>query len=431
LALISAGQIRAQQYPLRYLYDQYKYTVNPSALKIGEGVGLHASFGNDWYNEANNNTFYGFGVEGGFFYGKMGLGLVFTQENTGILIRTNVKLEYAYRVRLKAEHWLTFGISGGFDNMGQRRSRIITGDYDDPLIGENQNGFLCGFGLNYHWKELDIDVAIPSYNTLNKKHVPVFASASYRFKLVDDWGLKPIAMYSELNPNIHLIDIRVQALYKDYVWFQAGYRTSNELVFAAGGGYKNFTLDAAFGFPLLGYKDLNKGNLEVILGYRFANATIKKSRREQQKQMQESISKVSTDINVLKENDEKQAEEFRKITESITVLNRELESELKDNLNEIKESVQSIKQEELEVDESKIIDKQYFVVVFSTKTREDADRIVQRMAQQQVKGEIIKDANKSFFYVYTETFENLHLAVEQSKKEKERGFSGAWVLIVK
>jgi hypothetical protein len=53
------------------------------------------------------------------------------------------------------------------------------------------------------------------------------------------------------------------------------------------------------------------------------------------------------------------------------------------------------------------------------------------MAQQNVKGEIIKDAQKSFFYVYTETFDNLNAAMEQSKKEKERGFTGAWVLIVR
>jgi type IX secretion system PorP/SprF family membrane protein len=425
------GQLSSQQYPLRYMYDQYKYTVNPAALKIGEGVGLHASFGNDLYNEANNNTAYGFGIEGGFFYGKMGLGLVLSQENIGLLSQTNVKLEYAYRVRLKAEHWLTFGISAGFNYMGQQTSRIITGDYDDPLIGESQKGFVGGFGLNYQWKNLEIDAAIPSYNTVNKEHVPVFASLSYHFKLAQDWGLKPLIMYSELNPNIHLLDVRLQALYKDYVWIQAGYRTSSELVFAAGGGYKGFKIGAAFGLPLSDYKELNTGNLEIILAYRFTNAVVKKSRKEAQKQTQESISKISTDVTALKDNDEKQAKELEKITQSLTALNKEIQNELKGNLHEIRESVQSIRKEELEVDESKIIDKQYFVVVFSTKTREDADRIIQRMAQQQVKGQIIKDAQKSFFYVYTETYDTLNAAMEQSEKEKERGFTGAWVLIVK
>jgi type IX secretion system PorP/SprF family membrane protein len=431
LTMAMAGQTQAQQYPLRYMYDQYRYTVNPAALKIGEGVGIHTAFGNDWYNEASNNTFYGLGVEGGFFYGKMGLGLILSQENIGLLRHSNVKLAYAYRVRLKAEHWLTFGISAGFGYTGQHTSDIITGDYSDPLIGESQKGFLGSFGLNYHWNNLDIDAAIPSYNSINKAHVPVFLSASYRFKLAEDWGLKPALMYSGLNPNIQLLDIRLQALFKDYVWIQAGYRTSNECVFAAGGSYKNVSLSAAFGFTTSDYSELNKGNLELILGYRFSNATIKKSNREQRKQTQESISRISTDMNALKSSDDKQARELEKINAAIVSLNNELQSELKDNLNEIKESVQSIRREELEVDENKIIDKQYFVVVFSTKTRDDADRIVQRMARQNVKGQIIKDSQKSFFYIYTETFDNLNAAMEQSSKEKERGFSSAWVLIVK
>ncbi|MDR1792158.1 MAG: PorP/SprF family type IX secretion system membrane protein [Bacteroidales bacterium] len=434
LVAIFTQSIDAQQYPLSYMYDRYKYTVNPAALRIGEGVGLHASYCNDWYNNAYDNRFYGFGAEGGFFKQNMGIGLVLTQENSGLLAQTNIKVSYAYRVQLKEEHWLSFGISAGYSHLGLRKVDMYKGlgfDETDPLIGMSQNGFFGAFGLQYKWKALEIDAAIPTYNTINKKHVPVFGSISYTFKIKEDWGLKPILMYNFLNPDMHHIDGRLQASYKDYAWLQVGFRNTKELVVAAGGEVKNVQIGAAFGFNVGSYNQLNQGNLEVVVGYRFANAVVKTTRSEKDATTRSHISKITDDVSTLKKANDKHSKELEKINTSIAELNEQIRTELKNSLTEIKEEVQSIRKEDIVVDETKVLDKQYFVIVFVTTTQEDADRIVNRMAQQKVKGQIIRDARKSNYYIYTETYDNLQAAVKQADKEKSRGFSGAWVLVVR
>jgi type IX secretion system PorP/SprF family membrane protein len=419
---------------MSYLFDQYKYTVNPAALRIGKGVNLHGSFCNDWYKEASANRFYGLGVEGGFFKQNMGLGLVLTQENAGFLAQTNVKLAYAYLVKLSENNFLSFGISAGYSHTGIRKGEIFKGlDFDesDPLLALKQDGFIGAFGMQYRWKELELDVAIPTWNTINLKHIPLFASFSYNIKFKENWGLKPVLMYHYLNPNMHLVEGRLQMSYKDYFWLQAGFRSTKELVVGIGGEIKHFQIGAAFGFNTGEYNTISRGNFEFVLGYRFVNAVVKNTRSELDESTRKNITTISKDISSLKEDNNKQITELQKINSSIAALNQDILRELKESLNEIKEEVQSIQKEDLVVDETKVLDKQYFVVVFSTTSQEDADRIVNRMAQQQVKGEIIRDSKRSHFYIYTETYDNLQAAVAQATAEKARGFTGAWVLIVK
>lgn len=435
LFLAMGTMVKAQQYPMRYMFDQYKYMLNPAALSVGEGIGLNGNFSSNQFDGTSNNSLIGFGVEGGFFYNNMAIGLTFAQELEGILQNTNAQLQYAYRVKIQENHLLTFGISAGMVYQGQKTDEILTGDYSDPLIGESYTGFAGGFGINYQWKGLALDVSIPSYTTINSNDIPLFASASYNIPVAKDWAIKPIAMYSAMNPeNDNLFDFRVQGSYKNYAWLQAGYRTSEELLFAAGGEYKDFKLGFAYGFNLSNYGDLNKGNFEIVVGYRFKDGKMEKHKSQKQvnTETQESLSKISTDLSDLKKNDEKQNQELEEINTSVKKLNDDLNKEFKGSLNQIKEQVQDIQRSDLEqVDETKIQDKGYFVVIYSTKTLDDAQKIVERVKKQNVKSFIVRDTRRNYFYIYTEVFNELNPALEQSKKEREKGFSGAWVLVVK
>jgi type IX secretion system PorP/SprF family membrane protein len=397
---------------------------------------LHANYSHNQFKGAYNNFLGGFGIEGGFIYENMGLGLTFFQNNEGILKNTDVKLMYAYRARFAEKHWLTFGLSAGVASLGQNTNKIITGDYSDPLIGQTQTNFAGGFGINYCWKEeLEIDFAIPSYNLINKKHVPLFASLSYNFKLAEDWHLRPIVMFNEINPQMNLLDVRIQPAYKDNVWLQIGYRTSKELLFAAGGGAKNFNIGVAYGFNLSNYNDLNKGNVEILLSYRFEKA---KLRKHQPQDIDTRLSNIDANISKLAKENEKQTREIEQINKSVQNLNDELLNEFKGSLNEVKESMMSLQKDEVEivktntnVNEPGIVGKAYFVVVYSSTTREDAEAIVYRMSKQNVDGYIIKDSKRAFYYIYTTALDDLRTALTQAEKERKRGFSGAWVLILK
>ena len=431
LAILVIQQVAAQ-HPMRYMYDQYKYMVNPAGISIGKGVGVNANYSHNQFKDIYNNYLIGVGIDGGFIYENMGLGLTFFQENAGILKNMDVKLSYAYRLRLAEKHWLTLGLSAGVIYQSQNITKIITGDYDDPLIGQNQTNFSGGFGINYRWDDkLEIDFSIPSYNLINKEHVPIFASLSYNFALAENWKLKPVLMFNEINPQMNCFDIRLQPSYKDAVWLQVGYRTSKEVLFAVGGMYKNASLGAAYGFNHSNYGDLNKGNFEVILAYRFENAKMKKSQPQSQEEINRKLKEIDANVAKLQESNTKQTQELEQINQSVQKLNDELRNEFKGSLNEIKESVMSIQKDEVEVNEPRIVGKTYFVVVYSTATSEDADAIVYRMGKQNIEGHVIKDSKRTFYYIYTSAFDDLYTALAQAEKERKRGFSGAWVLILK
>ncbi|MDR1878472.1 MAG: PorP/SprF family type IX secretion system membrane protein [Bacteroidales bacterium] len=422
--------VEAQQYPFRYMYDRYTYMVNPASLGIGEGVGLNLNYSNNCYGALFDNHLVGLGIDAGFMNRNMGLGLVFWQEVQGILRNTNVEVEYAWRAKFTDEHYLSLGLGLGIGYQGQNVSNIHTGDMSDLLIGDSKTAFMGSFGIAYRYKGFRLEASIPSYSMINRDFVPIFALASYNFKLREDFGLKPVVMLDMLRGS-SLVDARLGFSYRDHCWIQGGYRTTGEAVVAVGGGGKGFQAGVAFGFNTTSLGDVNKGYMELTVGYRFANAKVypSGSARNLSQGYETSLSAIRTDLDKLKDDNSKQVSELEKINKSLSTLNEEITKELQSNISEIKEQIQSIQTEDLEVDENRIIDKQYFVVVFSTKTSEDADRIIGRMAQQQVKAEKIKDGKRSFFYIYTSSFDNLQDALKQSEKEKQRGFSNAWILV--
>ena len=425
----------AQDIPLNHLYNRYKYTVNPAALSIGKGVGLNLNYANNQFSEINPVQKFGFGIDAGFLYDNMAIGLQVSHEELNVLQRTNAQFMYAYRFKFKNESHLTLGASAGFSLQGINTKTLYQGsgfDMSDPVLGMTKTNATFGFGINYIYKSFELDVAAPSYSLINKRNVPLFASASYNFQLHDNWTLKPQIMYNGLFPAQHVADVRLLTSFKDIVRLEVGYRSTNEFVFGAGVGFWNFRLDYMCGLNFGKFGQINNGIHEVVLSYCFKNAKLEK-RQQSQEEINRKLGEIDANVSKLQENNQKQTQELKQINQSVLKLNEDLRNEFKNSLNETRESVVSVQKDEMELNlnEPRIIGKAYFVVVYSTSTREDADAIVYRMSKQNVEGYVIKDSKRAFYYIYTSACEDLHTALAEADKERKRGFSGAWVLILK
>ena len=425
----------AQDVPLNHLYSRYKYAINPAALSIDKGVGLNINYANNQFSEVSSVQKFGLGVDGGFLFDNMAIGMYLSREELNIVQRTNAQFMFAHRFKFKSESYLTLGLSAGLSVQGLNTKTLYQGsgfDMSDPVLATNKINAVFGFGANYVYKNLELDLAIPSYSLINQKNVPLFAAVSYSFLLKDDWTLKPQVMYNGLLPVQNLVDVRLELFYKERVWLEVGYRSNNEILFGAGVGFYNFRIDYMCGLNFGKFGQVNNGIHEAVISYRFKNAKLKRQSSSQQKEISRKLNEIDANVSVIKEDAKKQTRELEQINKSVQSMDNELRKELKGSLNEIKETVQRLGKEEIEqVDESRIKSTNYFIIVFSTTTMNDAEKIVARMNKQGEQGYILSQTNKKHYFVYTHVKDNFDDAMDVMNEERKRGYSGAWVLIVK
>ena len=425
----------AQDIPLNHLYNRYKYAVNPAALNINKGIGANLNYANNQFSEINPIQKFGIGVDGGFLFDNMAIGLYLSREEQNILHRTNAQLSYAYRLTLSNENFLTFGLSAGLAVQGINANMVYQGsgfDMSDPALDDTKSNAVFGLGINYTYKAFEFDLAAPYYSLINKNNVPLFASVSYAYQLENNnWTLKPQVMYNSVLPAQNFADVRVQGIFKEKYWVEAGYRSTNELLVGVGTELSNFRFDYMCGLNVGKFRHTNNGIHELVVAYRFKNTKL--DRKDSRAVRNEKALEVLTsEIEEIKEDGKETTRSIGELNQSVKKLNEDINEELKGQLSAITETVQSLQKDEVTyVDETTIRSTSYFVIVFSTTTIDDAERIVERMKKQGETGQIISHTKRKHYFIYTQVRDNLNDALETMNEERKKGYNEAWVLVVK
>lgn len=417
--------LSAQSVLFQQLSSQYRFTVNPAAIRIGEGVGIHLNYTGTHNYDMNTLHKAGLGVEGGFIGKNMGIGLVVGSDIQNVWHRTTAQIQYAYRAHFTNEHYLTLGISVGLSGEGINIAKIndVEGfDMSDIALQNNKTNVCFGFGLNYRYKHFVLDFSIPAYALLNKTSVPLYAAAAYTFDLNNKWMLTPEVMYNGLTPAQHFGDIRMQVKYDNKYWLELGYRTQNELLIGIGGEYANVSLAYMYGVCLGKLTHTNRGQHEVVLAYRIPKAVIDMN-NTRAKRNERALTSISTNVEHIKAAESNNSETLKKMVDEIS-------QNFKSDIGDLHTDIMSLRQSDT-VDVNKVLTTKYYIVVFSTTTIEDAQRIVARMAKQGEHGQILSHSDKKHFFIYVDMKDNLDDASEAMEKERERGYKDAWILILK
>ena len=138
----------AQDVPLNHLYSRYKYAINPAALSIDKGVGLNINYANNQFSEVSSVQKFGLGVDGGFLFDNMAIGMYLSREELNIVQRTNAQFMFAHRFKFKSESYLTLGLSAGLSVQGLNTKTLYTGsgfDMSDPVLATNKINAVFGF----------------------------------------------------------------------------------------------------------------------------------------------------------------------------------------------------------------------------------------------------------------------------------------------
>jgi type IX secretion system PorP/SprF family membrane protein len=242
LALVSLGEVSAQQDPH---YTQYMYNmnvINPAYAGSKENLSMGLLYRKQWVEIEDAPTTATF--SGHMPIGRnVGLGLSFISDKIGPVEENNVYADFSYTLNLGGEHKLAFGLKGGltFHNVGLFSD--INGTLpqpDDPAFSENINNTYLniGTGLFYYTNKYYVAFSVP--NMLKSKHLDLrdsgevrefgsevshyFLTAGYVFDLSANTKFKPFAMLKSAFNAPTSLDVSTNFLFYEKFEIGATYR---------------------------------------------------------------------------------------------------------------------------------------------------------------------------------------------------------------
>lgn len=144
VVLSFAGKAIAQQRPVQSLYMFDPVLINPAYA--GSQVQLSATtiYRNQWVNlEGAPKTVTG-SVHSSFADAKMGVGLIFANDQIGIHNDASLYGIYSYKIKLTDHSAISFGLQGGFNNLRSDYNKLYLKNLNDP----NLAGVLSKFNPN-------------------------------------------------------------------------------------------------------------------------------------------------------------------------------------------------------------------------------------------------------------------------------------------
>lgn len=185
-------------------------------------------------------------IDGPLIKGKMGVGFSLVHDEIGISRDVDLSGHYAYHLRIGERSRLALGMRAGLSIYSARLSDLQYWDAADPVYqGNIQNKPVGKFGFGLYWYDATsyVGLSVPTIYaadgaiTVNAPNAldhyftqHYYLQAGKVFPLGEYFNVKPSTVI-KYQPEAPLqADINCNFLYKERVWFGAGYRTGDALV---------------------------------------------------------------------------------------------------------------------------------------------------------------------------------------------------------
>ncbi|MFH1297965.1 MAG: PorP/SprF family type IX secretion system membrane protein [Bacteroidota bacterium] len=229
---------------------------------------------------------------------NMGLGGTILYNVAGPLENLTINLNYAYHVKLAADHTLSFGITGAYYQNVLDLTNAVLANPDDPILAGrstiSESYFNMGVSLLYSWRTLDACVAFPLlfnnktfYNsdkiyshvlTLDRNFMVYLG---YLLQLKGDWGAHFTFLYRQTQYTPWSFDVAVRAIYRDMVWFGLIYRKYNTIGVTGGLTIaKGLIFNYTYEYSPTAMMGKSSGTHEISLGYRMVSKSVKPSMKD-------------------------------------------------------------------------------------------------------------------------------------------------------
>ena len=272
-----------QQDPVYTQYMNNLLTIQPAYAGISGSLNITGISRAQWVGfegAPNTNTLT---INGPLRRFNVGLGLSIVNDKWGPIRQNGVYVDYAFRVKLRQDQFLSFGIKGGFNVYQAYLTDIVVNDPNDPVFAYDVNfKFLPNFGLGIMWhsdrfflgvsspKILKNRIQSQSTETVYREVLHFYAMGGYVFFLSDVLKFKPTVLYRWAERTPSFADFSGNFLLYDRVWIGATYRLKNSygLIFQF-----NVNTQLKFGYSYdqttFHPTQVNSGTHEFLISYDF------------------------------------------------------------------------------------------------------------------------------------------------------------------
>ena len=272
-----------QQDPVYTQYMNNLLTIQPAYAGISGSLNITGISRAQWVGfegAPNTNTLT---INGPLRRFNVGLGLSIVNDKWGPIRQNGVYVDYAFRVKLRQDQFLSFGIKGGFNVYQAYLTDIVVNDPNDPVFAYDVNfKFLPNFGLGIMWhsdrfflgvsspKILKNRIQSQSTETVYREVLHFYGMGGYVFFLSDALKFKPTVLYRWAERTPSFVDFSGNFLLYDRVWIGATYRLKNSygLIFQF-----NVNTQLKFGYSYdqttFHPTQVNSGTHEFLISYDF------------------------------------------------------------------------------------------------------------------------------------------------------------------
>lgn len=273
----------SQQDPVYTQYMNNLLTIQPAYAGISGSLNITGISRAQWVGfegAPNTNTLT---INGPLRRFNVGLGLSIVNDKWGPIRQNGVYVDYAYRVKLRQDQFLSFGLKGGFNIYQAYLTDIVVNDPNDPVFAYDVNfKFLpnLGVGIMWHSDRFFLGVSSPKIlknriqsqntETVYREVLHFYGMGGYVFFLSDVLKFKPTILYRWAERTPSFADFSGNFLFYDRVWIGATYRVKNSygLIFQF-----NVNTQLKFGYSYdqttFHPTQVNSGTHEFLISYDF------------------------------------------------------------------------------------------------------------------------------------------------------------------
>lgn len=273
------------QYMNNLLSVQPAYAGSSGSLNV---TGISRAQWISWPGAPNTNTLT---IQGPLQRYNVGLGLSIINDKWGPIRQNGIYVDYAYRIQLSEEQYLSFGIKGGANIYQAWLTDLLINDPGDDVFRYDVNlTFLpnIGAGILWHSNQFFLGASVPKFlknrlkspstDEVYKEVLHFYGMGGFVFPITDGIKLKPTVLYRWAERTPSYIELSGTLILADHLWFGASYRMQNSyaLIFQFS---VNTQLKFGYSYDLTTFHptQVNAGTHEFMISYDFVN--MKRGRR--------------------------------------------------------------------------------------------------------------------------------------------------------
>ncbi|GAB4279889.1 MAG: hypothetical protein Kow0068_03970 [Marinilabiliales bacterium] len=274
LILALSLNIKAQNLTNYNLYTSNNLLYNPAGFIPSEKLVGFANYHSQWLNLSGAPSTQSVGLAYHKF-SNMGFGVSLSNYTAGMLNTLTVLAGYGYKINFNdSSNFLNMGVALGVTNDVLKTSMAENIDINDIVLNNNYYNktlFSSGFGIIYHYQNIETGIALPKLYDHNRLFNQTSGLLTYRYKFKDDFILMPSVFYNYVRDFQNILDFNLMTKWKENLWLQLGYRTNNSLLISLGTKFYRYEIAYAYEYNNSKLANVNYGSHELQLLYKVGN----------------------------------------------------------------------------------------------------------------------------------------------------------------